>query len=88
MTFKARLITFIGSATTLVMAVFFIIAYFSLNIAEKRFSEEAVRGKGVLWQKVIQVQLEDMANSTKSMTRASKLLKAFCKSGKKHFFYA
>ena len=80
MTFKARLITFIGSATTLVMAVFFIIAYFSLNIADNRFSEEAVRGKGVLWQKVIQVQLEDMVNSTKSMTRASKLLKALRKS--------
>jgi len=80
MTFKARLITFIFSAATLVMAVFFAIAYISLDIAESRFSEEAVRGKSVLWQKVIQVQLETMEASSSSMTRARDLLKALRKS--------
>ncbi|MBT3206020.1 MAG: methyl-accepting chemotaxis protein [Gammaproteobacteria bacterium] len=79
MTFKARLITFIFSAATLVMAVFFVIAYISLDIAENRFSEEAVRGKSVLWQKVIQVQLESMEASTSSMTRARDALKALKK---------
>ncbi len=79
MTFKARLITFIFSAATLVMAVFFIIAYISLDIADSRFSEEAVRGKSVLWQKVIQVQLESMEASTSSVTRARDALKALKK---------
>jgi methyl-accepting chemotaxis protein len=80
MTFKSRLITFIVIAITLVMAVFFAITYFSLDIAEQRFGEEAIRGKSVLWQKVIQVQLDRMAASTSSMTRASDALKALRKS--------
>ena len=76
MTFKARLITFILSATTLVMAVFFFIAYMSLDILQNRFAEEAIRGKSVLWQEVISVQLEHMEASTSSVTRASDSLKA------------
>ena len=79
MSFKARLITFIFSAATLVMAIFFAIAYISLDITDKRFSEEAVRGKSVLWQKVIQVQLENMEASTSSMTRSRDTLKALKK---------
>ncbi len=79
MTFKTRLISFISIAITLVMAVFFAITYFSLDIAEQRFGEEAIRGKTVLWQKVIQVQLDHMAASTTSMTRASDALKALRK---------
>ena len=76
MTFKVRIISFIAAAATLVMAAFFTIAYISLNITENRFSEEAVRGKSVLWQKVIKVQLDQMAASTSSLTRASDVLKA------------
>ncbi len=64
----------------MVMAVFFAITYFSLDIASQRFGEEAIRGKSVLWQKVIQVQLDHMAASTTSMTRASDSLKALRKS--------
>lgn len=79
MTFKTRLISFISIAITLVMAVFFAITYFSLDIAEQRFGEEAIRGKSVLWQKVIQVQLDQMAASTTSMTRANDALKALNK---------
>lgn len=76
MSFKARLLTFITTAATLVMAVFFYIAYISLDITKNRFSDEAVRGKSVLWQKVVQVQLDHMEASTSSVTRARDALKA------------
>ncbi len=80
MSFKIRLVSFISIAITLVMAVFFAITYFSLDIAEQRFGEEAIRGKSVLWQKVIQVELDHMEASTSSLTRASDALKALNKS--------
>lgn len=79
MSFKARLVSFIFTAATLVMTVFFAIAYISLDITEDRFSEEAVRGKSVLWQKVIQVQLDNMQANTSSLTRARDALKALKK---------
>lgn len=80
MTFKAHLITSITFAVALVLAVFITIAYVSLNISENRFSEEAIRGKSVLWQKVIKVQLDQMTASTSSLTRARDTLKALRKS--------
>ena len=79
MSFKARLITFISVAVTLMMGVVFAITYYSFIISEERFSEEAIRGKSVLWEKVVQVQLAQMNAATSSMTRASDVLKALAK---------
>ncbi len=80
MSFKARLTAFITVTSTLVVAVFFTIALISLNIAETRFGEEAVRGKTVLWQQLVKFQLDQMATSTQSLTRARDALKALRKS--------
>jgi methyl-accepting chemotaxis protein len=79
MSFKVRLISFISIAIALVMAVFFAITNFSLDIAQQRFGEEAIRGKSVLWQKVIQVELDQMEASTSSLTRSRDALKALNK---------
>lgn len=79
MSFKARLISFITGAATLVMAVFFFIAYTAMDIAEQRFGEESIRGKNVLWQKVMKVQLDSMENATSSLTRSRDALKALRK---------
>ncbi len=76
MTFKTRLTAYFTATASLVVAVLITIALVSLNISEQRFSEEAIRGKAVLWQQLVKVQFEQMSASTQSLTRARDLLKA------------
>jgi len=76
MTFRTRLLSIIFFAAFLVMAVFSYVAYISVDFSESRFSESAIRGKSVLWQKIIQVQLDQMEAASTSLTRANDLLKA------------
>jgi len=76
MSFKARLTSFITATAIMMVAVFFTIAFVSLNITDNRFSEEAIRGKTVLWQQLVKFQLDHMATSTQSLTRGRDALKA------------
>ena len=76
MSFRAYILSFIIASAALVTALYFSVTWVALDISETRFSEEAIRGKSVLWQKILKVQLEQMNDATTSLTRASDVLNA------------
>lgn len=82
MNFKARLIVLVSACIVLTVCICLVLFTILLNVSNARFSEEAIRGKSLLWQKVMAVQLDKMSEATKSLTRARDFLKPLRKMDK------